>query len=391
MEGRMNILLLGAGTQGLAIVKGLAKAGFDISMLIDEDGNYGDKSRYVSKMFFCHSNVGTPEHLNEIKSLLKREKFDVVIPMGDADAEFLSKNQEVLSKWVSFVIPRYESFMKGYDKNKLMALCAQKGYPHPQTIDLSKVNVSGNDTLRQFPYPAILKPNCTTGGRGMRVVESYEEMLAAYPTLHEQFGDYHLQRFIRAGGRQVKIQVCVDAKGKMIAHSAMQKVRWYPVKGGSSCCSVSIKEEEMTAICHHILCDIGWEGFADFDLIEDLDTKELLIMEINPRLPACIGAAIHAGMDWAQIIVDQALGREPKQYEYKSGVVLRHLGFDVLWFLKSPMRFKTKPSWFSFIGKNVCYQDMDGWTDPKPFFAGTYHNIKKLFDPSFKKAKQMGW
>jgi predicted ATP-grasp superfamily ATP-dependent carboligase len=178
MEGRMNILLLGAGTQGLAIVKGLAKAGFDISMLIDEDGNYGDKSRYVSKKFFCHSNVGTPEHLNEIKSLLKREKFDVVIPMGDADADFLSKNQEVLSKCVSFVIPSYESFMKGYDKNKLMALCAQKGYPHPQTIDISKVNVSGNDTLRQFPYPAILKPNCTTGGRGMRVVESYEEMLS---------------------------------------------------------------------------------------------------------------------------------------------------------------------------------------------------------------------
>lgn len=385
-----KILLLGAGTQGLAIVKGLAKAGFDISMLIDEDGNYGDKSRYISKKFFCHSNVGTPEYLNEIKSLLERERFDVVIPMGDADAEFLSKNREVLSKLVSFVIPDHENFLKGYDKNQLMALCAQKGYPHPQTIDLSKVDVKVYEALRLFPYPAILKPNCTTGGRGMKVVESYEEMQAAYPSLHEQFGDYHLQRFIRAGGRQVKIQVCVDAAGKMIARSAMQKVRWYPVKGGSSCCSVSIEEKEMTAICHQILCDIGWEGFADFDLIEDPDTKQLLIMEINPRLPACIGAAIHAGMNWGQIILDQAFGKEPKHYKYRTGVALRHLGFDVLWFLKSPMRFKTKPSWFHFFGRNVFYQDMDGWADPKPFFAGTYHNIKKLFDPSFKNAKQMG-
>lgn len=386
-----KILLLGAGTQGLAIVKGLAKAGYEISMLIGEIGNYGDCSCYVSKRFFCHFDVESPEYLKEVKTILERERIGVVLPMGDRDAEFLSKNKEELSPLAHFVSPEYENFLKGYDKNQLMVLCARKGYPHPQTIDLSKVAVSDCDELRQFPYPAILKPNCTTGGRGMKVVESYEEMLAIYPALHQQFGGYHLQRFIRAGGRQVKIQVCVDAEGKMIAHSAMQKVRWYPVKGGSSCCSVSIKEEEMTAICHHILCDIGWEGFADFDLIEDLDTKELLIMEINPRLPACIGAAIHAGMDWAQIIVDQALEREPKQYEYKSGVVLRHLGFDVLWFLKSPMRFKTKPSWFSFIGKNVCYQDMDGWTDPKPFFAGTYHNIKKLFDPSFKKAKQMGW
>lgn len=385
-----KILLLEAGTQGLAIVKGLAKAGYEISMLVGEVGNYADSSRYVCKRYYCHSDVSSPEYLEEVKSLLKRESFDVVIPMGDVDAEFLSKNREELSKLVRFVIPGHENFLKGYDKNLLMTLCAQKGYPHPQTIDLSKVDVNDCDALRQFPYPAILKPNCTTGGRGMKVVESYEEMLTAYPTLHEQFGDYHLQRFIRAGGRQVKIQVCVDATGKMIAHSAMQKVRWYPVKGGSSCCSVSIDEEKMTAICHQILGNIGWEGFADFDLIEDPDTKELLIMEINPRLPACIGAAIHAGMDWGQIIVDQALGKEPKHCEYITGVALRHLGFDVLWFLKSPMRYKTKPSWFKFFGRNVYYQDMDGWIDPKPFFAGTYHNIKKLFDPSFKNAKQMG-
>lgn len=389
MEGRMNILLLGAGTQGLAIVKGLAKAGFDISMLIDEDGNYGDKSRYVSKKFFCHSNIGTPEHLNEIKSLLKREKFDVVIPMGDADAEFLSKNQEVLSKWVSFVIPSYESFMKGYDKNKLMALCALKGYPHPQTIDLSKVNVSGNDTLRQFPYPAILKPNRTTGGRGMVVVNSYQDLLDKYPELYQVYGDYHLQRFVREGGRQVKIQLCVDAEGKMIAHSAMQKVRWFPVKAGSSCCSVSIDEPKATAICLQILQDLHWIGFADFDLIEDPDTEELLVMEINPRLPACLGAAIHAGVDWGQIVVDQALGHAPKTYQQRTGIVLRHLGFDVLWFLKSPHRLKTTPSWFQFFGKNVFYQDMNGWRDMKPFFCGTYHNIKKLFDPSFKKAKSI--
>ena len=385
-----KILVLESGTQGLAIVKDLTKAGYEVSMLLGEVGNYADSSRYVSKIILCRSDVGSPEYFKEVKTLLERERFSVVIPTGDADAEFLSKNKVELSSLVHFVIPDHENFMNGYDKNQLMTLCAQKGYPHPQTIDLSKVGISDNDALRQFPYPAIMKPNCTTGGRGMKVVDNYKEMLVAYTTLREQFGDYHLQRFIRAGGRQVKIQICVDAAGKMIAHSAMQKVRWYPVKGGSSCCSVSIEEEKMTDICHQILCDIGWEGFADFDLIEDPDTKELLIMEINPRLPACIGAAIHAGMNWGQIIVDQALGQKPKHYTYRTGVALRHLGFDVLWFLKSPIRFKTKPSWFRFFGRNVYYQDMDGWQDPRPFFVGTYHNIKKLFDPSFRNAKQMG-
>lgn len=387
---KRSILLLGAGTQGLAIVKRLAKAGYEISMLVGEVGNYADISRYVSTRFFCHFDAGSLEYLKEVKSLLEREKFEVVVPMGDGEAEFLSKNKKELSPLVHFVSPDYENFLKGYDKNKLMTLCREKGYPHPETTDLSGMTVLNSDELKTFPYPAILKPNCTTGGRGMVVVNSYEEMTAKYNALHDKYGDYHLQRFVRAGGRQVKIQLYVDGKGSMIAHSAMEKVRWFPVKGGSSCCAVSIEEEQMTDICLQILRDIHWEGFADFDLIEDPDTKELLIMEINPRLPACIGAAIHAGMDWGLIIVNQALGKESKQYAYRSGVALRHLGFDVLWFLNSPMRFKSKPSWFKFIGRNIYYQDMDGWTDPRPFFAGTYHNIKKLFDPSFKNAKQMG-
>ena len=389
MKGRMNILLLGAGTQGLAIVKGLAKAGYGIFMLVEEKGNYADSSKYIDKCYTCNSSPREKEYLEKVEAIIAAESIDVLIPMGDTAAEFVSKNKECLHKKVHFAAPEYENFMKGYDKNQLMTLCAQKGYPHPQTIDLSGMPALDNDELKTFPYPAILKPNCTTGGRGMVVVNSYEEMTAKYLALHDQYGDYHLQRFVRAGGRQVKIQLCVDAKGNMIGHSAMEKVRWFPVKGGSSCCAVSIEEKQLTDICLQILRDIHWEGFADFDLIEDPDTMELLVMEINPRLPACIGAAVHAGVNWGQILVDHALENPVRSYPYKTGVVLRHLGFDVLWFLKSPKRFNTKPAWLFFWGKDVYYQDMDGWGDLKPFFSGTYHNIKKLFDPSFKQAKSI--
>lgn len=384
-----TILLLGAGTQALSIVRKLAKAGYIVVMLVEEKGNYADSSVFVSKCFVIDVPVTSSEYLDCVKRLVERENIDVIIPMGDTTAEFVSKNKESLSGIVNITAPDYGSFLKGYDKNKLMTLCRDKGYPHPETTDLSAVPDLDCDELKAFPYPAILKPNCTTGGRGMVVVNSYEEMIAKYVALHDLYGDYHLQRFVREGGRQVKIQLCVDGKGEIIAHSAMEKVRWFPVKGGSSCCAVSIEEKKMTDICLQILRDIHWEGFADFDLIEDPNTRELLIMEINPRLPACLGAAVHAGVNWGQILVEQALGYPVKSYPFKAGVVLRHLGFDVLWFLKSSRRFNTNPSWFRFWGKDVFYQDMDGWGDIKPFFSGTYHNIKKLFDPSFKQAKSI--
>ena len=109
-------------------------------------------------------------------------------------------------------------------------------------------------------------------------------------------------------------------------------------------------------------------------------------MEINPRIPACIRSAFKSGMDFATMIADVTLGKPLREYSYISGKRLRHLGFDVLWFLSSPERFKTKPSWFKFFGKDTYYQD---WVkgDFGAFFWGTWHNFKKQLNPEFRKAK----
>lgn len=384
-----NVLLLGSGTQALAILRGLSKAGCRVFCIVDEYGNYADASRYVAKRFLCELPIDSTDFLNYVIQIVREQGVDVILPMGDIYAAFLSKHKVTLEKYARFTVPEYACFLRGYDKNNLMNLCRLKGYPHPLTIDLSTISDLAPDEIRSFPYPAMLKPNCTTGGRGMMQINSYDEFRTYYPSLHSKYGDYHLQKYIREGGRQVKIQLCVDHEGSLICHSALHKVRWYPVKGGASSCAVSIEEKEMTTICHQILKDIGWNGFADFDLIEDPESGQLLIMEINPRLPACIGASVRAGIEWGLVMVDQALGNSQKSYPYKKGVTLRHLGFDVLWFLQTPKRFHTEPSWFKFLGKNVHYQDMSDWTDPKPFMTGTIQNICKLFNPEFKKSKSL--
>lgn len=381
-----KILILGSGTQALAIVKSLHKMGNQLIFLVSETGNYADVSRYVDKRILTSYAVTSNEYFSLVKKTIQEEHIDVIIPMGDSVAEFLSLHREELGRLTHFKMPSYENFMKGYDKNQLMSLCRDKGYPHPLTIDLSLVDYLNRELFKDFPFPGLLKPNCTTGGRGMVLINSYDELVKIYPTNKEKYGECHLQQFIREGGSQVKLQLYVNEKGELLNYSVLNKVRWYPIKGGASCCSVSTENKKMVEICHKILQDIHWVGFADFDTIGNPDTGELLIMEINPRLPACIGAAVNAGIDWGQIILDDYLNRPQKQYKYKEGVALRHLGFDILWFLKSPNRFKTQPSWFKFFGKKVHYQDFHLW-DQKPFWVGTRHNIKKLSNPEFKKSK----
>lgn len=109
-------------------------------------------------------------------------------------------------------------------------------------------------------------------------------------------------------------------------------------------------------------------------------------MEINPRIPACVRSAFKSGLDFATMIVDATMGRPLQEYTYTPGKRLRHLGFEVMWFLKSPNRWHAQPSWFRFLGKDVYYQDwLKGNT--KAFLVGTWGNLKKQMNPEFRKAK----
>ncbi len=133
---------------------------------------------------------------------------------------------------------------------------------------------------------------------------------------------------------------------------------------------------------------IGWQGFADFDLIEDPRDGICKIMEINPRVPACIKASLTSNVDFFKNMADVAEGKNPQTYTFKPGSLLRYLGLDLLWFLHSDRRFKCKPSWFKgLLSKNHYYQD-GGLDDICPFIFGTLGGIIKQMNPKFRSAKK---
>lgn len=386
------LILDGGAAHAMAIAECLKKSGYGVAVICDDKNEYGYHTKFADERY-----LGVDSHKKEyaefMLEFLKEHQFDVLIPTSDTAAEFMSFHKEELEQLTGVLMPEREVFEKGYDKNNLMTVCRENGFPHPQTIDLKGLEVDKLhefekfEGLKNFPYPGLLKPNLTSGGRGMTLVNSLEEFLKVYPAIHHQYGECHLQQFIKVGGRQVKVQIMTDKNGDMAYSSVIWKQRYYPVNGGSSCCNVTIDDPEIAEVCGRVLKTIGWIGFADFDLIENPETGELLIMEINPRIPACVRSAFKSGMDYATMIADVTLGQPLREYRYESGKRLRHLGFDVLWFLKSPDRFKAKPSWFKFFGKDLYYQD---WIrgDFGAFFWGTWGNFKKQMDPEFRKAKR---
>ena len=381
---KSNILILDTGTQGYITVKSLKKAGHYVCLLYRAKHNYADDSKYVDWKCETKAAHESDEYLELVKNIIKEKQIEVVIPMSDLSSLFLSRNKIVLQPLVKYVLPDIDVFERGYDKNSLMALCAKNGYPHPLTInDVTNINVIEKDILQ---FPLLIKPNHTCGGRGMTLARNYEELVGKFPKIYKEYGDCHLQKYIKQGGAQVEVQIYINEQQELVASSVIYKYRWYPENGGSSCCATSVKNDEVVDMCYRLLKDIGWVGFADFDLIEDPEEGNLKVMELNPRVPACVKAVVVSGVDWPNIILSEYLKQPQKPIVFKPGILLKHMGMETLWFFYSKNRFKTKPSLFKVIGRNIYYQDFD-WRDPMPFINGTWHNFKRQLSPSFRKSK----
>ena len=376
-----SILILDAdGTQMLPVAETLCRQRYILHGFYNHKLSYGYGCRYVKFINIIHYS-SEDNYVKDILDYAKNFNIDVLFPMSDRTAAIISKYREILKERFHFVTPDYDAFCLGYDKNSLMHVCAENNIPHPRTIDLEdKKNVD------ESIFPALIKPNITTGGRGMVLVHSITEFNEKISQIKEQYGACHLQEFIQSGGKQIKVQLFVNDKSELLYFSVLHKQRYYPENGGSSSCNKTILDEKVVQYCHKVLQNIHWIGFADFDLIEDPKDGILKIMEINPRVPACVKSAIKSGTDYARIYVDYALGNSMQEYISLPGYKLRHLGFEILWFLHSKERFKTKPSWFHFWGHKMYYQDFS-LRDPLPFIYGTLANIKKQLSPSFRKQK----
>ena len=389
MENHKKVvaLLNGETVQAIAVARCLKKSGYNVVSFCETEESYGYHTRYADEKVTCPSIHEKPDaFFYFFIEYLKSHKIDVIIPMNDFSAEFLVVNQDKIdrSKY-HFIVPSKDVFFRGYDKNLLMDACNEFGVEHPLTFDLNKVPLEVAGSLMK--YPALIKPNITTGGRGITPVNNIEEFLIKYPVIKEEYGSCHLQEFIPEGGRQLKVQVLLSEKGEELLSSVIHKIRFYPIKGGSSCCNVSIVDDNLAKTCVKLLQNIGWIGFADFDLIEDPRDCKIKIMEINPRFPACIKSAFVSGIDYATAIVDLTLGKGIKKYKYTPGKCLRYLGMDFLWFLKSNNRWRTNPNWFNFFGTNVYFQDSNDVSDLAPFIYGTLGALKKQLNPEFRKKK----
>lgn len=381
----ISVLVLdGSGRQVMPVIKGLHRLGCKITTICTSSLDLGYASKYPdNKLLF--KNLSSEKEMETIVDReIRSKKYDIVIPLSDKMTLFLSKNFDEYNGMIGMPIPKHDVFLKAYDKQTTMEICQSIGIP----CTISKLK---NEDFESFVeringYPIVSKPKSACGSIGFHRINNKEEFNKLVETNEINLESCIIQEYVPQDGRQFNVHAFVGANDDILYIVVTEKVRWFPIDGGSSCFSRTIKNDTIKEHCVKLLKSIHWRGCCEIELIEDTRTGVAKVMEINGRTSACVKICQLAGINISKSIVEYALGIDTnEQIQKYDDVRMRCIHTDLLWFFKSKKRFKTKPSWFN------CYHTHDqiyDFFDPLPFFTYSIQSIGR-YKKEMKKRRRL--
>lgn len=373
--GKRVLILEGYARQCIALARAFRKHGCIVSVLCNSKLDLCYVSNRVHNKIL---GICDPERVQEteeqVRTLLQTRNYDIVVPCVDFSASILSANKEEFSQYAYIAsndLPVYE--IAG-DKQKTMDICMEHGIPAPKTLlqvrSLDDIASSG------ITFPMVTKPKTGYGAIGFKKLTSMEALRELFRGRENEISQYVFQEYIPQTALQYECAMFVDSDNQVKTATVFSKNRWFPIEGGSSTLNITVDRPDIVESCAALLQRIQWRGPADIDLIDDPRDGKAKIMEINPRVSGSVKIVFESGADQALQILQMAMG-DPvsSQLSYEIGSRLRFSQSDLLWFLKSPNRFKSDPSWFSLrkTKDHTFY-----WSDPLPWFAFTISALKKL-------------
>ena len=365
-----------SGRQVLPMAKAFKELGCEVTTVQGTKKDLGSVTRYADNRIVIDGIDDNHDiAVASYAKIIEENNFDLVVPLSDFSAGIfadMKANLEYDSN-IKVAVNDYSVFMKAFDKYNTMKICMANDIPCPYTLD--EVNTI-EDVPVDLPYPVILKPRSACGSIGLHIAHNRDE-LEKYinQTKSDNLGKVLVQEFIPQTGKQYNAHFVLDVNHEVKTALLAEKCRWFPIDGGASTLCRTIHNDYIISICTKLLQTIGWVGYCDLDLMEDPRDGSIRIIEINARISANVKLCFYAGINIAKQLKLLYSGvNVENSLEYQDDMRLRCIHTDVLWFFKSPNRFRSAPSWFSV--KHTTDQ-IFSWKDLKVFFVFSFQSLFK--------------
>lgn len=374
-KGKHILILDGYSRQSLPYMRAFRELGCEVTIYCHSKLDCGYVSRFPNHRVIGVCSVDRQEETEqEITWLIQTGKYDLVLPIIETTVTFLARNKDELSKYAYIAVSDKDVLEIAQDKYKVMQICTDHDIPCAKTI----FNANGVDDVLTsgMPFPIIIKPRSSYGAMGFKIFQSAEEFRHFISERNIDLKEMVVQECIPEDSLVMSDNIFIDKNGEIKSSFLYGCKRVFPVHGGTGCLNVTFNRPEIHENCAKLVKMLGLRGCIGVDLMIDSRDDTAKVIEINPRILAGAKIGFLAGVNQAQQLLEDAFGDEvTPMMEYKSDIRIRMSQIDVLWFIKSPNRFKADPSWFS--NKNTKDQ-MFSWDDPLPWFAFLIEGMFKL-------------
>jgi len=310
------LVLDGDHKNALAIVRHLGKTD---RYVIDVASAYRYSisffSKYVSRRFVVTNPHKNPEkYIDDIISILRNDNYLTLIPVSYISFRLCSLNSERIRNHTYLTITSPEQIETATNKIKTYRLAAKIGVPHPEITELKSL-----DEIEKIEteYPCVIKSPVETGKTLVDYARNKEQLVKKYRKMYAT-GNFQgqlpfIQKYIEGEGAGF---FAFYKKGQCLSWFMHRRIREYPVKGGPSTAAEGFYNEQILKHGKLILDTLNWEGVAMVEFKKDNKTGIYNLMEINAKFWGSLDLALVSGVNFPQMLIDDALGKNIVHNEY---------------------------------------------------------------------------
>jgi predicted ATP-grasp superfamily ATP-dependent carboligase len=336
----------GTYTNSLAIIRDLGKQNdIGISSHISKALNLCYYSKYAKKFHKIQSFKNSiDEYAEELLSIIERDHYDLIIPVGLESYLAASKYKDQFLKKTRLAVADWKSMCVAYQRDLALNLAESLEIPVPKYFKIE----TEKDIDRVYEYPIVFK-HVGYGNDFVKYCNNLQETkncMSQAGTLNTTI----IQEYIQGFG-------CgfygVYDRGKLMSHFMHKRIQEFPVNGGISAVAESYYDRILFNYGNRLCTALNWHGPIMVEFKYDVVHKDYKLIEINPKLWGSLDLTIGAGIDVPGLLVDLAFnrrisGRDYNQIRYhwifpnqfKAMISAPTFGKSV-YFIRSPFTGKT--------------------------------------------------
>lgn len=226
-----------------------------------------------------------------------------VVPTVDAELLPIARARSRFeAHGVELLLAPLEALERCIDKLALHQVCRDV-LPCPETALAGEAAPSAG--------PWILKPRSGSGSRGIRRLDSLDELEAS--------DDWLVQELLP--GAEYSVDVLIAADGQVLAAVPRERLK---VDSGVAVAARTVVDPELQELAGRAALAVGIRGVANVQLKRDRQGRPRLL-EINPRLAGTMELTVLAGANLPALWVELAEGRTVTPPQWRETAIVRTL------------------------------------------------------------------